>query len=85
MILPKGIVVNTAGISGDIERIDREPLALEEIAKLWKGKTSLFERCYENMADQCQSTPRPTEGFLTLRLNVWRTIGGEYGVVGRGI
>ena len=39
MILPKGIVVNTAGISGDIERIDREPLAVEEIAKLWKGET----------------------------------------------
>ena len=36
--MPKGIVVNTREISGDIERIDREPLALEEIAKLWKGK-----------------------------------------------
>jgi hypothetical protein len=40
LILPKGIIVNTAGISGDIERIDREPLAIEEIAKLWKGETS---------------------------------------------
>jgi hypothetical protein len=37
-ILPKGIVVNTPEISGDIQRIDREPLAIEEIAKLWKGK-----------------------------------------------
>lgn len=37
-ILPKGIVVNTPEISGDIQKIDREPLALEEIAKLWKGK-----------------------------------------------
>ena len=37
-ILPKGIVVNTAEISGDIEKIDREPLAPEEIAKLWKGE-----------------------------------------------
>ena len=41
MILPKGIVVNTAGISGDIEKIDREPLAVEEIAKLWKGETDI--------------------------------------------
>jgi len=37
-ILPKGIVVNTPEISGDIQKIDREPLALEEIAKFWKGK-----------------------------------------------
>jgi hypothetical protein len=37
-ILPKGIVVNTREISGDIQKIDREPLALEEIAKFWKGK-----------------------------------------------
>jgi len=37
-ILPKGIVVNTPEISGDIQKIDREPLAPEEIAKFWKGK-----------------------------------------------
>jgi hypothetical protein len=37
-ILPKGIVVNTPEISSDIQKIDREPLAVEEIAKLWKGK-----------------------------------------------
>jgi hypothetical protein len=42
-ILPKGIVVNTAEISGDIERIDREPLDLEEIAKLWKGEKAIPE------------------------------------------
>ena len=36
--MPKGIVVNTPGISGDIQKIDREPLAIEEIAKFWKGK-----------------------------------------------
>lgn len=36
-ILPKGIVVNSPQISGDIEKIDREPLSLEEVAKLWKG------------------------------------------------
>lgn len=38
LILPKGIVVNTPQISGDIERIDKEPLASEELAKFWKGK-----------------------------------------------
>lgn len=38
LILPKGIVVNTPEISGDIQKIDREPLAPEEIAKFWKGK-----------------------------------------------
>jgi hypothetical protein len=37
-ILPKGIIVNTPGISSKIEKIDKEPLANEEIAKLWKGR-----------------------------------------------
>lgn len=37
-ILPKGIVVNHPGVGRDIEKIDREPLAPEEIAKLWKGE-----------------------------------------------
>jgi hypothetical protein len=41
LILPKGIVVNSEGISGDIERIDREPLAGEDISKLWKGRLLL--------------------------------------------
>lgn len=39
LILPKGIVVNSESISGDIGRIDREPLADEEISKLWKGES----------------------------------------------
>jgi hypothetical protein len=45
-ILPKGIVVNTAEISGDIEKIDREPLAVDEIAKLWKGESAIAARAH---------------------------------------
>lgn len=37
-ILPKGIVINSPGISGDIERKDREPLSPTEIAKFWRGE-----------------------------------------------
>ena len=40
LILPKGIVVNSAGVNGDIERINQEPLDLADIAKLWKGTST---------------------------------------------
>lgn len=36
-ILPKGIVVNSPDIEGSIERINGQPLDLEDIAKFWKG------------------------------------------------
>jgi hypothetical protein len=38
MILPKGIVVNTPEIEGNIERMATEPLDLADIAKFWKGR-----------------------------------------------
>lgn len=37
-ILPKGIVRNSPGIEGSIERINTEPLDLADIAKFWKGR-----------------------------------------------
>ena len=44
MILPKGIVVNSPEIEGQIERINAEPLDLADIAKFWKGN---FGACHE--------------------------------------
>ena len=38
LILPKGIVKNSALVEGQIESIDTEPLDLAEIAKFWKGR-----------------------------------------------
>ena len=38
MILPKGIVINSPQIEGQIESINAEPLDLADIAKFWKGK-----------------------------------------------
>lgn len=38
MNLPKGIVVNTPEISGDVQRILEEPVAAETIAHFWKGE-----------------------------------------------
>ena len=37
LILPKGIVINSPQIEGQIESIDAEPLDLADIAKFWKG------------------------------------------------
>lgn len=54
-ILPKGIVVNTREISGDIERIDREPLAVEEIAKLWKVYTTTKRRLLDPTAERLEN------------------------------
>lgn len=42
MILPKGIVVNAPDLNLQIERIDREPLAREDIARFWKGSSILL-------------------------------------------
>jgi hypothetical protein len=50
--LPKGIVVNTPEISGDIQKIDREPLAPEEIAKFWKGKRANGANLYITVTDR---------------------------------
>jgi hypothetical protein len=36
-ILPKGIVVNSPDLNLSIERINAQPLDLEDIAKFWKG------------------------------------------------
>jgi hypothetical protein len=41
-ILPKGIVVNSPGIEGSIERINTEPLDLADIANFWKGRAVRF-------------------------------------------
>jgi len=38
-ILPKGIVRNSEGLNGSIERINQEPLDLADIAKFWKGRS----------------------------------------------
>jgi hypothetical protein len=37
LILPKGIVVNSDQIEGNIGSIDAEPLDEADIAKVWKG------------------------------------------------
>ena len=37
LILPKGFVVNSPDIEGQIEKINAAPLNIEEIAKFWKG------------------------------------------------
>jgi hypothetical protein len=42
MMLPKGIVVNTPEIEGNIERIATEPLDLADIAKFWKGTVDRY-------------------------------------------
>ena len=44
LILPKGIVINSPQIEGQIESIDAEPLDLADIAKFWKGN---FGACHE--------------------------------------
>jgi hypothetical protein len=41
-ILPKGIVRNSPGIEGSIERINTEPLDLADIAKFWKGRFAIL-------------------------------------------
>jgi hypothetical protein len=43
LILPKGIVVNTPEIEGEIERINAEPLDVADIAKFWRGN---WRMCY---------------------------------------
>jgi hypothetical protein len=37
LILPRGVFLNSPDIAGSIERINAEPLDLEDIAKFWKG------------------------------------------------
>jgi hypothetical protein len=37
LILPKGLVINSPHIEGQIGSINAEPLDLADIAKFWKG------------------------------------------------
>ena len=37
--LPKGLVINTANVGGDIESIDR--VEIEDIQQLWRGTACL--------------------------------------------
>lgn len=50
MDLPKGIVVNSPGISSDVDRINTEPVASEIFAQFWKGD-------YHNYFLLCSSDP----------------------------
>jgi hypothetical protein len=80
LILPKGIVVNNSPyIEGSIERISTEPLDLADIAKFWKGRTSVTGMVRSNVS---QSTPPQNEGSSTPPPNVSRITGGAYGAVG---
>ncbi|KAL3418961.1 hypothetical protein PVAG01_09182 [Phlyctema vagabunda] len=55
MILPKGIVVNSPEIEGQIERIDREPLKREEIARFWKVYTTTGRRLRDPTAERLEN------------------------------
>ncbi|KAI9743383.1 MAG: hypothetical protein M1818_003229 [Claussenomyces sp. TS43310] len=55
LILPKGIVVNSPQISGDIQRIAKEPLKSEELAKLWKVYTTTRRRLRDPTAERLEN------------------------------
>ncbi|RDW66892.1 hypothetical protein BP5796_09641 [Coleophoma crateriformis] len=55
MILPKGIVVNSPEALGQIERIDREPLKREEIARFWKVYTTTGRRLRDPTAERLEN------------------------------
>ncbi|KAE9365366.1 hypothetical protein N431DRAFT_354125 [Stipitochalara longipes BDJ] len=55
LILPKGFVVNAAGLNGDIERINQEPLDVADIAKFWKVYTTTKRRLLDPTAERLEN------------------------------
>ncbi|KUJ09854.1 uncharacterized protein LY89DRAFT_278679 [Mollisia scopiformis] len=55
LILPKGIVVNSPHVQGDIERIDAEPLDEADIAKVWKVYTTTQRRLLDPTAERLEN------------------------------
>lgn len=55
MDLPKGIVVNTPGLSEDVERINAEPVASEVIAHFWKVYTTTKRTLRDPTAERLEN------------------------------
>ncbi|CAG8948666.1 hypothetical protein HYFRA_00001786 [Hymenoscyphus fraxineus] len=54
-ILPKGFVVNSDQIEGNIERIASEPVGVEDIAKIWKVYTTTKRRLLDPTAERLEN------------------------------
>lgn len=55
MILPKGFVINSPEINGQIEQISANPLEIEEIAKFWKVYTTTKRRLLDPTAERLEN------------------------------
>ncbi|CZR63837.1 uncharacterized protein PAC_13734 [Phialocephala subalpina] len=55
LILPKGIVVNSPHVEGDIEKIDASPLDEAEIANFWKVYTTTQRRLLDPTAERLEN------------------------------